>query len=430
MKEGEHYLDEAYENFQRAFMEALDKAGEALCENTIDKIITDQNLRDKAKAEFKRSWKSAFLLYGLYELREWWEKNTETYKREGVPIPVNLYVILMGKAVIELGPWWQLRVINIAYDIVDSVLKAYPVQFNTVYGTDDFGRTYGSDGSVSDLVDYTSPNVNQNVIQTDISGAVNNGASSGDGGFTSTDFQSLSWSASEEVAANAGETSNAAVSASPWNSYLQKYGGITGLGTAVPGANNNSMGFWSSLLNDGDAAKAINKTKDTATKVTSIAQEAWDKIKGSVEDHLTKMLNGTESFSSGFRNIFKTMVNEVIQEYVKLKILEPMKTVFTGFIKNLFQADGGPVTANQPYIVGEVGPELFVPSSAGTIIPNDKLAVGQSQPVTVNVINKTGVQATAQANTSFDGQRYIVDVVLDAYARNVGGMRNVLAARR
>jgi phage-related minor tail protein len=33
-------------------------------------------------------------------------------------------------------------------------------------------------------------------------------------------------------------------------------------------------------------------------------------------------------------------------------------------------AEGGPVSAGTPYIVGEKGPELFMPSSAGTIIPN------------------------------------------------------------
>lgn len=34
-----------------------------------------------------------------------------------------------------------------------------------------------------------------------------------------------------------------------------------------------------------------------------------------------------------------------------------------------FRANGGPVTAGQPYIVGERGPELMVPSQSGTIIP-------------------------------------------------------------
>ncbi|MFA6271164.1 MAG: phage tail length tape measure family protein [Candidatus Paceibacterota bacterium] len=34
------------------------------------------------------------------------------------------------------------------------------------------------------------------------------------------------------------------------------------------------------------------------------------------------------------------------------------------------RAVGGPVSANTPYIVGESGPELFVPTQAGTILPN------------------------------------------------------------
>jgi hypothetical protein len=41
---------------------------------------------------------------------------------------------------------------------------------------------------------------------------------------------------------------------------------------------------------------------------------------------------------------------------------------------NLFKAEGGPVKGGQPYIVGEKGPELFVPPSAGSIIPNNKMA--------------------------------------------------------
>lgn len=42
-----------------------------------------------------------------------------------------------------------------------------------------------------------------------------------------------------------------------------------------------------------------------------------------------------------------------------------------GTIRNPFaRADGGPVSAGQPYIVGERGPELFVPSQSGTVLPN------------------------------------------------------------
>jgi hypothetical protein len=45
------------------------------------------------------------------------------------------------------------------------------------------------------------------------------------------------------------------------------------------------------------------------------------------------------------------------------------------------KASGGPVSAWRPYIVGEQGPEIFVPRTSGTIIPNGQAAGG----LTVNV---------------------------------------------
>jgi hypothetical protein len=37
---------------------------------------------------------------------------------------------------------------------------------------------------------------------------------------------------------------------------------------------------------------------------------------------------------------------------------------------------GGPVSAYSPYIVGEAGPELFVPNTSGRIVPNNQLGNG------------------------------------------------------
>jgi hypothetical protein len=42
-------------------------------------------------------------------------------------------------------------------------------------------------------------------------------------------------------------------------------------------------------------------------------------------------------------------------------------------ILGLGKAKGGPVKGDQPYLIGEKGPELFMPEKDGTIIPNDKL---------------------------------------------------------
>lgn len=41
-------------------------------------------------------------------------------------------------------------------------------------------------------------------------------------------------------------------------------------------------------------------------------------------------------------------------------------------------ATGGPVSAGQAYVVGERGPELFVPSTKGSIIPNHALSAPAS----------------------------------------------------
>lgn len=42
------------------------------------------------------------------------------------------------------------------------------------------------------------------------------------------------------------------------------------------------------------------------------------------------------------------------------------------------KASGGPVSANTPYVVGEVGPELFIPRESGTIIPYSQITNAMS----------------------------------------------------
>ena len=44
----------------------------------------------------------------------------------------------------------------------------------------------------------------------------------------------------------------------------------------------------------------------------------------------------------------------------------------TGGTYNPYRQQGGPVQEGQPYVVGEQGPETFVPNQSGTIVPNDK----------------------------------------------------------
>ena len=75
------------------------------------------------------------------------------------------------------------------------------------------------------------------------------------------------------------------------------------------------------------------------------------------------------------------------------------------------RAQGGRVTGGSPYLVGEVGPELFVPGRGGMIIPNDRLGAGGSN-ITINV------QAGMGANGAMIGQEIVYAIA--RYERSSG----------
>jgi len=71
--------------------------------------------------------------------------------------------------------------------------------------------------------------------------------------------------------------------------------------------------------------------------------------------------------------------------------------IFSGAGPYQFKAAGGPVTAGTPYMVGEKGPELFVPGRSGTIVPNNQLGGGAATNVVVNVdASGSNVQGNGQ----------------------------------
>ena len=71
---------------------------------------------------------------------------------------------------------------------------------------------------------------------------------------------------------------------------------------------------------------------------------------------------------------------------------------------------GGPVFAGSPYLVGEKGPELFIPRSAGMIIPNGQGSTssasaggGGNQTIVVKIGDE--VVARVVANAMATGSR-------------------------
>jgi len=78
-------------------------------------------------------------------------------------------------------------------------------------------------------------------------------------------------------------------------------------------------------------------------------------------------------------DVIKQLGLDLMRLMFRRMITNPLANFFEGgFSKILGFANGGRPPVGRPSIVGERGPELFVPSTAGTIIPNHQLSGGSS----------------------------------------------------
>lgn len=94
------------------------------------------------------------------------------------------------------------------------------------------------------------------------------------------------------------------------------------------------------------------------------------------------------------------------------------------FFSGLFggaRAEGGPVSAGRAYLVGEQGPELLVPRSSGTVLPNSSsLQGGGEASVVVNVTVPPGSEVERSESRGADGERVIDIAVLNSLGRMSG----------
>ena len=102
------------------------------------------------------------------------------------------------------------------------------------------------------------------------------------------------------------------------------------------------------------------------------------------------------------------------------RLLEKFEQLDIDFNNPTPKAEGGRVEAGTPYIVGELGEELFVPDVSGDIIPNDQLG----PPIIVAVSEPDTITKTTSGGGSSGGGRVIVPAspfdVVAKYAQMTG----------
>lgn len=128
--------------------------------------------------------------------------------------------------------------------------------------------------------------------------------------------------------------------------------------------------------------KGLNQIADQFTPI-NMAQKAisdtWGKINSAVDEFVR---TGKFKFSDFAKSVIRDLAAMIIKAQI-FKAIQASLGFFGISIPGL--ATGGPAQAGQPYIVGEKGPELFVPKQAGTVIPNNKLGMADQAMATGRV---------------------------------------------
>ena len=190
-----------------------------------------------------------------------------------------------------------------------------------------------------------------------------------------------------------------------------------------------------------DLYTEIEKTPDAGlealnTKLAEMRDALVDIEKMGV-DSFFSWIEGTQSAKEALADLAKQLAKLAFQ--AALFGTGPFATLTGGQDSGLLsmlnsflipgRAGGGPVNRGSPYMVGERGPELFVPSQSGKIIPGSGRGGGGAGNVTIN--NYAGAQVSTQrSGPSGRDLIVLIEQVGDArFARNLSQNAPLIGGR-
>ena len=134
------------------------------------------------------------------------------------------------------------------------------------------------------------------------------------------------------------------------------------------------------LLGNRELQKRIDlleKQKETLEQIQGQINQA---IGQAIEDVLVKGIAAAVSEAESLSDVLSDIGRQLLSTVGRILINSAISSAAGpgGLFgpKGLpgYRAEGGPINAGMPYIVGEKGPELVVPNSSGTVVPNDYFA--------------------------------------------------------
>lgn len=183
------------------------------------------------------------------------------------------------------------------------------------------------------------------------------------------------------------------------------------------------------------------------TDIISRAEElnnSFEEIGNTVSDAFKGMLTGAMSWKDGMRSLIGSVIDQLWKLFVVQKIVglisgalggatgtpssfSPTTAVMlpSGFIPA--NAYGGSVMGNKPTLVGERGPELFIPGGNGTIIPNSNMrggGGGGGSPISISVDARgSSDPAAVRAQVQQGILEAAPAIIAAAESRTIAGLR-------
>jgi lambda family phage tail tape measure protein len=144
--------------------------------------------------------------------------------------------------------------------------------------------------------------------------------------------------------------------------------------------------------------KAFATYTDNATNAALMGEQAFVSVTQNME---TALENFVQTGKLSFSDLARSIISDLIRIQLRAQATAIFKSSGLGDLLGGFfggggsspafgstafwggKAEGGHVSSSNSYMVGERGPELFVPKTSGTVIPNNKLSSMGGQPQVV-----------------------------------------------
>jgi lambda family phage tail tape measure protein len=180
--------------------------------------------------------------------------------------------------------------------------------------------------------------------------------------------------------------------------------------------------------------RAFNQFAENAYNYAAQAERIFSSLTNS-------MTNAIDNFVDTGKFAFKDFAVSVIKDLIKIQMRMQAMQLFSSAIGMFGGGGGGPVqlagpgmpTAadgghiNGPTLVGENGPEIFIPQRSGTVIPNQQISsMGSNQPQ--NIFNGPYI-ASLQAIDTQSGIQFLAKNKNAVWSANQSAGRGMPASR-